>query len=209
MKTFIPMLLLLLPCAAQAQGGNGWNRQECRATLNKLASDPHSEAFRSALVYEKPNACGAEGATMMARLLRQEIRSIAERGLLEPFVLQASSSRSPALLDAALAVANDRALPAAIRVGAVQIALGQHDVGYLLPRNLDVPVQPPFDRVCWFNLMPEYGYQSEQPLPGDYRDRLLRDMQALTADAQGPLAVRRAAHCVVYILTQVEEPEAS
>ena len=208
-KAFLT-LLLLLPCAAHAQGGNWPDRRECRATVNKLASDPHSAAFRSALAYGRMNRCEAEGAIAMARVLRENIQAVAEAGFLERFVVQASSSRHPAIFDAALATAHDRTLPTAIRVGAVQIALGQHDTRYRIPRNLDVPAPTPlYERICAFDMVLELGFQSEQPLPGDYRTRLIREMQSLMAERGAPVAVRRSAHCVVYILTVAEAPEAS
>ena len=206
---FIP-LLLLLPCAAEAQGGDRPDRQECRATLNKLASNPRAEAFQWALRLGKPSACGAEGGVVMARVLRENIRAVAEAGFLDQFVLQASANRHPAIFDAALAAARNRNLPTAVRVGAVQIALGQHDVRYFIPRNLDVPAPTPlYERICAFDIVGELGFQSEQPLPGDYRAHLLREMQSLVAESGAPVAVRRSAHCVVYILTVAEEPEAN
>ena len=209
MKLFI-LPLLLLPCAAHAQGGNWPDRQECQATLNKLASDPHSAAFGWALTYGKPSACGAEGGVTMARVLRKDIRRIADVGFLDAFVLQASANRHPAIFDAALATARDRTVPTAIRVGAIQIALGQHDARYLIPRNLDAPARDPrAERICAFDMALELGFQSEQPLPGDYRARLLREMQSLVAESGAPIAVRRSAYCVVYILTVVEAPDAS
>ena len=88
-------------------------------------------------------------------------------------------------------------------------SLGQHDVRYLIPRNLDVPAPTPlYERICAFDMVPEFGFQSEQPLPVDYRARLIHEMQSLVAESGAPVAVRRSAHCVVYILTLVEVPEA-
>lgn len=180
---------------------------DCRVVLNKLSSDPRSEAFRWALMYGRVGACGSDGATAISRLLRTRAPEIASVGLLGALVLQASANRHPELFETALILASDRSQPNTVRVGAIQLALGQYDIGYRLPRNLSAPARPTETPACEFTIVVEFAYASEVPLPSNARDRLLTLGRALAGDANEAQPVQSAASCVKYILEVAEGPD--
>jgi hypothetical protein len=79
----------------------------CRVQLNRLHSDPHSEAFRRTISDGGLRNCGNEASGALARELNTRAATLSQAGVLDQVVLIASGLRHPDLFDAALRLLDD------------------------------------------------------------------------------------------------------
>jgi hypothetical protein len=110
---------------------------------------------------------------------------------------QASYARHPAVLTAALSLADDGAAPAVVRAAGLSIALRQHDIARGLGGDLRRLSTVPVGRFC----VPDYilhagGYNSSVSLPPDYRGKIKSVTSRIARDSAEPLAIRELAACV-------------
>lgn len=182
-------------CALHAQHVAPATRQACEATARKAAAGPRSEDFRWALTYGGLERCGDTGAAALAGALRQS-GAITDTMVLNGLVVQASSSRHPQILQAALELAADRAAPAPARVAGMQVALRQHDGRVALPGSVNQLSTTTMGRFCRYDYLPHAHYASERALPGGHRERIESVMREIAGNAVEPQPLRDLAGCV-------------
>jgi hypothetical protein len=170
--------------------------QECRVWVNKLQSSTHSAAHRAALIDNRLSDCGEAGANALARALLQigGTREPTGRGSL---MFQASYSRHPAVLAAALQLAADREATPIARVVGLYVALRQHDITRALDGGLDRLTSAPVGRLC----VPDYilhtgEHNFSAPLPTDYRERIRSVTTRIARDSTESSILRELAACV-------------
>lgn len=182
-------------CALQAQHVAPATREACAAAAQKAAAEPQSDDFRWAFTFGGLPRCGDTGAVAIAGALRRS-GAIADAGLLNNLVVQASSSRHPAILQAALDLAADRTAPAPVRVAGMQVALLQHDNRVALMGSLTELSTTTMGVFCEYDYLLHAHYASARPLPAGHRERIVSVMREIAADASEPQPLRDLAGCV-------------
>lgn len=192
------LLIVASACAPYQVGAQAPHRasrppeQECRVLANKLASNPHSDAFRQAL-RSNLAACGNVGAEAVANALRVA-KSVQEPGFADSFRFLVAYNRSPVVRDALLAVAEDRTAAPAMRIMAIEGVLRQHALESGFSEGPDELAARPMGRLCRIVLIEHAGdYKSDSgPTPGQAAATRLR---RIADDAGTPQGVRDAARC--------------
>ncbi|HEX2079170.1 MAG TPA: hypothetical protein VHG08_15705 [Longimicrobium sp.] len=184
-------------CALQAQHAAAAppSRQECEAAAQKAAAAPQSAEFHWALTYGGLARCGDTGAVALARALRQA-GAIADSLLLGGVVVQASSSRHPQILQAALDLALDRSAPVPARVAGLQVALRQHDGRVALPGSVTQLSATAMGAFCRYDYLPHAHYASERTLPRGHAAAIAAAMRRIADDPAEPRPLRDLAGCV-------------
>jgi hypothetical protein len=167
---------------------------ECRVLANKLASDPRSQAFRQALSGPIA-ACGEIGASAIARALGAA-KSVEDSSLTHPLAFSVAHNRSPVILDAALAVAEDRTASVPVRLVALIGVLRQHTISAGFGGSISELAARPMGRLCRIGSVEHAGYLSETALRPGYETEIVSTMRRLADDAGSPAAVRDAALCI-------------
>lgn len=197
------LLALSSACAPRisAQIGSGPPADhECRVLANKLASDPHSEAFRQAL-RSNIAACGETGAEATATALRAA-KQVSEPEIADGFRFIVAYNRSPLILDAALGVAEDHAASTTIRIVAIEGALRQHSLGSGFGDRAEELAAHPMGRFCHIVFVEHaLEYKSAAPLPANSRALTVSRLRRLAEDQASPQSVRDAARCAADHLT--------
>jgi hypothetical protein len=203
-RTFLILLTALSStgCALNAQG-NLSTEQVCHILVPKLHSAPHSASFREAIQDGRLSRCGAQAAEQMAAILRTSAEELAGQDM-KDFVLRAAAIRDPLLAASSLEAAEDRGLPDASRIAALQIAVAQHDVRYWFPELLsgETSRESP---IC-YAFVQEYAWQSRSALPSNYRERLLTTSTRIAADAGASAHLRHVASCAARIADRTSTP---
>lgn len=169
--------------------------QDCRVAANKLASDPHSEAYRWALAYGRLAECGDVGARALAGAV-QASSTTRDLHLLQQMTLAASLNRHPAIWGAALDIAQRRSATVPARVASLQILLRQHDVATTLEGGLQRLTTERMGRFCRVDVVPHGTYRSLAALPLDYRERVEAATSRISEDPAEVTLIRDLAACV-------------
>jgi hypothetical protein len=133
--------LLALPSSATALRAQSTppTAHDCRVAANKLASNPHSEAYRWALAYGRLAECGDVGARALAgavqgssatrdlHLLQEMTLAAPDPAAMEPIVWAATRLRDASVYETALAIVSDPTASVAARVQAIRILSAQLD----------------------------------------------------------------------------------
>ena len=183
--------------SAQAPHAHGATRptvQECRVLANKLGSNPRSEAFRQAL-RSNLAACGNVGAEALANALGAA-KSVEEPGFAGSFRFLVAYNRSPIVLDALLAVAEDRTAAPAMRIMAIEGVLRQHALESGFSEGPEELSARPMGRLCRIVLIEHAGdYKSATALPPGSGQASATRLRRIADDAGTPQGVRDAAKC--------------
>jgi len=182
------------PLATYAQS-SAPTPHECRVAANKLASNPRSEAFRWALARGRLAECGEIGAEALAGAIRAGA-SVRDIRLLQQLTLTASLNQSPAILRAALDVAQMNTAEIPSRVASLNIVLRQHDPALALEGGLQRLASEPMGRLCRVDFIPHARYFSSTPLPSDYRGEVKAAMSRVATRAGELAVIRDLALCV-------------
>jgi hypothetical protein len=162
---------------------------------NKLASDPHSAAFREAL-RSNIAACGESGAAAIATAMRAA-KGVQDADLADSFRFPAAYNRNAQVLEAALDVAADRNASAPMRILAMEAALRQHRLSEALGDRISELITRPMGRICRLTLVEHAGdYKSASELPAGYEQSIISQMRQIAADEGSPRTVRDVAQCV-------------
>lgn len=195
LSTFLTLVALTSCAGALRAQSTRPTAQECRVAANKLASNPHSEAYRWALAYGRLAECGDVGARALASAI-QASSTTRDLHLLQQMTLAASLNRHPAILSAALDIAQRRSATVPARVASLQILLRQHDVTMTLEGGLQRLTTERMGRFCRVDVVPHGAYGSLAALPLDYRERVGAATSRISEDqAEGSL-IRDLAACV-------------
>ena len=206
MRKTIPVIALALAwagtgCTLQAQRTAAPTRQACEQATQKAAAAPSSEDFRWAFTYGGLERCGDTGAVALARALRQA-GAVSDTLLLGSILVQASSSRHPQILRAALELAGDRDAPSPARVAGMQVALRQHAGHIALPGSVTQLSNTTMGVFCRYDYLSHAHYASERALPAGHRQRIAGVMRSIAADAAEPRPLRDLAACVARKVTE-------
>jgi hypothetical protein len=163
--------------------------QECVAAATKSNDAPGSANFRWALTYGGLARCGETGAVALASAVGRA-DAIADTALLDGLVVEASRSRHPLILQAALDVAADRSVPLIGRVAGMQVALRQHAVHVALPGGVAELARLEMGQFCRYDSLTGVGYASERPLPRGYREAIVAAMRGIADHAAEPRSLR-------------------
>lgn len=193
----VALLALSSACAPRinAQAGNGPPPDhECRVLANKLASNPHSDAFRQAL-RSNIAACGEIGAEATATALRAS-KANPDADLADRFRFIVAYNRSPLILDAALAVAEDHTASTPMRIVAIEGALRQHSLDSAFGENTGELAAHPMGRFCHIVFVEHAGeYKSAASLPANASELTVSRLRRIADDQANPQSVRDAARC--------------
>lgn len=199
MRAYFLMVLLLTGCAgsieAQRLPGGPPTAHECRVVANKLGSDPHSQAFRDALVYGPLAACGDIGGRALADALWRT-RAVTDTALLAALGREATMMRSPHVFEAALEVAADRTASVPARASSLLVLLGQEDENTIVGRSWGENLIIPVGEFCQGASITDVQYLSQAPLPADHRTRVSNLLTRMAEDGTEPLLLRQLAHCI-------------
>jgi hypothetical protein len=169
--------------------------QECRVLANKLASDPHSAAFREAL-RSNIAACGQSGAAAIATAMRAA-KGVQDANLADSFRFPAAYTRNAQLLETALDVAADRSASVPMRILAMEAALRQHRISEALGDRISDLTARPMGRICRITFVEHAGeYKSAGELPVGYEQSIVSQMRQIAADEGSPRTVRDVAQGV-------------
>lgn len=167
----------------------------CVAAAEKAGADPRSPDFAWALTFGSLARCGDTGAVALARALR-EAGGIVDPVLMNSLVVQASSSRHPRILQAALDMALDRSAPTPARVAGLQVALRQHAAGIALPGSVEQLSTTEMGAFCRYDYLSHAHYASERALPPGYREHIEAAMRGIGEDEAESRPLRDLARCV-------------
>jgi hypothetical protein len=191
---FLSLNAACAPVLRAQHPGDRPRPDECHVLANKLASDPRSEAFRQALAGPIA-ACGEIGAGAIAQALRAA-KSLADSTVTHPLAFAVAHNRSSVVLDAALAVAEDRTASVPVRMVALIGVLRQHTISAGFGGSISELVTRPMGRLCRIGPVEHAGYISETALRLGYETEIVSTMRRIADDAGSPVAVRDAARCV-------------
>lgn len=205
---WIAAVILTAACAPSLGGQEAQHpapapdAHECRVLANKLASDPHSAAFREALRSDIA-ACGESGAAAIATAMRAA-KGVQDPNLADSFRFPAAYNRNAQILASALDVAADPSASAAMRLVAMEAALRQHRLGEALSDRISEVIDRPMGRICRLTAVEHAGeYKSAGQLPAGYEQSIISRMRQIAADGGSPQAVRDVAQCVADWIEQV------
>jgi hypothetical protein len=187
---------------AQAQVSHGPNPgtpHGCQVAINRLSADPHSAAFRSALIEGRLHTCGAAGAQATADVLRR-LRTSTDDGLLNFLIYPASYNRHSAVLDAALDVAADPQASIDSRALALLIAMRQHNVTIAFAGGIGTLLNDPPGKGCLPAAVFGAAYVSQAPLPADYRQRIEAVASRIASDPGDPPPLKKFAGCTLTLI---------
>lgn len=206
MRSLLTLLGLIasLGCA-QAQVSHGPNPgtpHGCQVAINRLSADPHSAAFRSALIEGRLHLCGAAGAEATADVLRR-LRTSTDDALLNFLIFPASYNRHSAVLYTALEVAADPQASIDARALALLIAMRQHNVTIAFEGGIGTLLRDPPGKGCLPDGVFGAGYVNQAPLPADYRSRIEAVASRIADNPDEPPALKKFAACT---LTLVQGP---
>jgi hypothetical protein len=169
--------------------------QECRVLANKLASNPHSAAFREALT-SNIAACGESGAAAIASAMRAA-KEVQDANLADSFRFPAAYNRNAQVLESALDVAADRNASVPMRILGLEAALRQHRLSEALGDRISDLSTRPMGRICRLTLVEHAGeYKSASELPAGYEQSIVSRMRQIAADEGSPRTVRDVAQCI-------------
>jgi hypothetical protein len=198
---WIAAVILTGACAPSLRGQDAEHpapapdAHECRVMANKLASNPHSAAFREAL-RSNIAACGESGAAAIATAMRAA-RGVEDANLADSFRFSAAYNRNAQVLESALDVAADRNASVAMRILAMEAALRQHRLSEALSDRISELTTRPMGRICRFTAVEDAGeYKSAGELPTGYEQAIISRMRQIAADGGSPQTVRDIAQCV-------------
>jgi len=195
LSTFLTLVALTF-CAPELRAqSTPPTAQDCRVAANKLASNPHSEAYRWALAYGRLAECGDVGARALAGAIL-EASGTRDLHLLQQMTLAASLNRHPAIWGAALDIAQRRSATVPARVASLQILLRQHDVAIALEGGLQRLTSERMGPFCRVDVVPHGEYRSLAPLPLDYRERVEAATLRISEDPAEVTLIRDLAACV-------------
>lgn len=151
-----------------------------------------ARAFQNTTLLE----CGARGAIALSEALRK-VPAISDTLLLNSLYYITSTTRHPAILRSALALASNRSLPPIPRIVGMKVAMRQMDPSVVLLGRFSELTSRPMGRFCRYDYVLHAEYNATFPMPPGFRAEIAAVMRRISEDTGDSVVMRDLAACVL------------